>query len=324
VLADERALVVGAGSIGLRHHRVLEALGLAVDLVSRRPASAATADLRTHSDLRAAIRSVRPSYVVIANETAAHLDALSVLGEEGFAGTVLVEKPFLAAPAHVILAELPFCASAVGYQLRFHPLVSAVRDSLEGAEILTLGAAVGQHLAIWRPGRAMADTSSARLEDGGGVLRDLSHELDLVLWLAGGWKRVCALGGRSGALGPAVMTDDRWGILLEQESGAVTTIQIDALDHVGRRSLSVVAVDRSIAADLLTGSIVYGGSDEERRDRFTVDRDEVFSDMHRTLLGGAPDERLCSLAEGMAVVELIDAVERSVATGGWVVRDPLR
>jgi predicted dehydrogenase len=323
-VTDERALVVGAGSIGLRHHRVLENLGLAVDVVSRRPSSAATVGLRTHSDLGAAIRSVRPAYVVIANETAMHLASLSVLAEAGFAGTVLVEKPFLAAPTQVRIAELPFRAAAVGYQLRFHPLISAARDSLAGAEILLLGAAVGQHLAKWRPGRRLADSASARVEDGGGVLRDLSHELDLVLWLTGAWKRVCALGGRSGALGAEVMTDDRWGILLEQESGAVATIQIDALDHVGRRSLSVIAADRSIAADLLAGSIVYGGPDGERIDRFSVDRDDVFAEMHRALLDGASDERLCSLAEGIAVVELIDAVEQSAATGGWVERDPSR
>ncbi len=323
-MTDERALVVGAGSIGLRHHRVLENLGLSVDVVSRRPSSAATEDLRTHPDLGAAIRSVRPAYVVIANETAMHLASLSVLAEAGFAGTVLVEKPLLAAPTQVSIADLPFRAAAVGYQLRFHPLISAARDSLAGAEILLLGAAVGQHLTKWRPGRALADSSSARVEDGGGVLRDLSHELDFVLWLTGAWKRVCALGGRSGALGAEVMTDDRWGILLEQESGAVATIQIDALDHVGRRSLSVIAADRSIAADLLAGSIVYGGPNGERIDRLAVDRDDVFAEMHRALLDGASDERLCSLAEGMAVVELINAVEQSAATGGWVVRDSSR
>jgi predicted dehydrogenase len=324
VVGDARALVVGAGSIGLRHRRVLEGLGLHTDLVSRRPAAGDAEGARTHTDLRAALREVRPVHIVIATETAAHLGTLERLAAEGFCGTVLVEKPLTASPDGADLHDLPFRAVAVGYQLRFHPAIVAARSVMEDAVPVTVEASVGQHLASWRPGRDVGDSASARIEDGGGVLRDLSHELDLVLWFAGDWRRVCALGGRSGALGPSVGTDDRWGILIELASGAVATVHLDALDRVGHRRLSLVAAERSVAVDLLEGSVAYAGVDTSSTERHAAGRDDVLAAMHRALLEGGDDDQICSLAQGMAVVRLIDAVERSVRTGGWVAQEPAR
>lgn len=320
VVENLSALVVGAGSIGLQHRRAIEALGISTDLVSRRPDAGVAEGAMTHTDLGAALRNVRPGYVVVATETALHMAILQRLAAEGFAGTVLVEKPLTVSAASIDLEDAPFRAVAVGYQLRFHPAVGAARAALAGVEPVTIDTSVGQHLATWRPGREVGDTASARIQDGGGVLRDLSHDLDLVLWLVGDWRRVCALGGRSGALGPTVATDDRWGILLELESGAIATVNLDALDHVGRRRLSLVAADRSVAVDLVSGAVTYarpGGSDVEQH---AAGRDEILSDMHRALLAGDPDDRLCSLEQAMAVVRLIDAVERSVRIGGWVER----
>jgi predicted dehydrogenase len=324
VVGDARALVVGAGSIGLRHRRVLEGLGFHTDVVSRRSAAAEAEGARTHTDLPAALREVRPGHVVIATETAAHLGTLERLAAEGFSGTVLVEKPLTASPDGADLRDLPFRAVGVGYQLRFHPAVVAARRMLEDVVPVTVEASVGQHLASWRPGRDVGATASARVEDGGGVLRDLSHELDLVLWFAGDWRRVCALGGRSGALGPSVGTDDRWGILIELASGAVATVHLDALDRVGHRRLSLVAAERSVAVDLLEGSVAYAGVDGSSTEQHAAGRDNVLAAMHRALLEGGEDDRICSLAQGMAVVRLIDAVERSVRAGGWVARESAR
>lgn len=316
-----RALVVGAGSIGLRHRWVLEGLGIRTDFVSRRSDAGVAEGVRTYGDIGTAVREARPDHVVIANETSAHLTALTELAGAGFSGTVVVEKPLTAMAINIDQvgrSARPFRAVAVGYQLRFHPAVGALRALIADAAPVTLEASAGQHLASWRPGRAIGETASARREDGGGVLRDLSHELDLVLWLAGDWRRVCALGGRSGALGAAVATDDHWSVLLELASGAVATVHLDALDRVGQRRLSVVAADRTVAVDLLGGGVTHAGTEGSRIEQHPAERDDVLAAMHRSLLNGADDDRRCSLEQGIAVVRLIDAIECSARTGAWV------
>jgi predicted dehydrogenase len=62
------ALVVGYGSIGQRHARVLTEMGCALSVVSRRP----RAGIRCFADVATAVEQDRPDYVVVANETSAH------------------------------------------------------------------------------------------------------------------------------------------------------------------------------------------------------------------------------------------------------------
>ena len=319
-----RALVVGAGSIGLRHHRVLTSLGAEVAVVSRRgPISGLDDASVVFRSVGTALADWAPEHAVIATETTTHLMMLDELAAAGFTGTVVVEKPLTAMPATI--AELPFRACVVGYQLRVHPAVVATHGLLMGQRLVAVDAHVGQHLAAWRPGRAVGDSASARRSDGGGVLRDLSHELDLVTWLAGGWHRVCALGGRSGALGPDVTTDDRWAIVVERDGGAIATVHRDALDHVGQRRLTFVAAERTVALDLVRGTLRTAEGDAPSADgtadeqHHPVSRDEVLAHLHRSVLGGRT-EALCSIAEGLAVVRLIHAIERSVSEGRWVSR----
>jgi len=319
-----RAVVVGAGSIGLRHTRVLSSLGPEVEIVSRRDRPTGLDEhVPVHRSLNDALAAGSVDHVVVATETADHLRTLVELADAGFSGTVVVEKPLTDRPADV--PPLPFRACVVGYQLRLHPAVLAARELMAGDSVLAVHAQVGQHLADWRPGRAVGDSASARVEDGGGVLRDLSHELDLVLWLAGDWSRVAAFGGRSGALGPDVATDDRWGILLELAGGATATVHLDALDHVGQRRMTLVGQRTTVAIDLIAGMVRTAGHGTAARTVHAAPevgesaRDALLADLHRAVLEGTT-AGLCSIAEGVEVVRLIEAVERSARTGAAVLR----
>ena len=319
-----RAVVVGAGSIGLRHQRVLASLGVATTLVSRRGRpDGASPEAPVLADLAGALAEAVPDHVVVATETSDHLRVVAALAEAGFSGTVVVEKPLT--DRVVELPALPFRACIVGYQLRLHPAVLAARELMAGDRVLAVHAQVGQHLAGWRPGRDVGDTASARVEDGGGVLRDLSHELDLVTWLGGDWTRVAAFGGRSGALGPDVATDDRWGILLELDGGATATVHLDALDHVGQRRLTLVGERRTVAIDLVAGTVRTAGRDAAAQTLHPTEaagesaRDALLTDLHRAVMDGS-SAGLCSVAEGVEVVRLIEAVERSARTGAVILR----
>ena len=73
----------------------------------------------------------------------------------------------------------------VGYNLRFHPLINKIRALCRGRKLWTIHVFCGSYLPDWRPGRDYRETSSAMRDSGGGVLLDLSHELDYIQWLAG-------------------------------------------------------------------------------------------------------------------------------------------
>ena len=83
-----KTLVVGYGSIGSRHARLLTSLGCEVAVVSSRDIDHPVR-YRTLADAL----SWKPDYVVIANRTSQHYQTLKELAASGFTGTVLVEKP---------------------------------------------------------------------------------------------------------------------------------------------------------------------------------------------------------------------------------------
>ena len=302
-----RALVLGFGSIGQRHARVLEDLGHEVAVASRR----AVDHPRRYPDLMAALSGFAPDYVVIANETALHRSAFRILAAAGFDGKVLVEKPLF----HDVAVDDPATApnSFVAYNLRFHPLLLRLRDWLDGRRPVAAVIHVGQHLATWRPWRDFRESYSSQRALGGGVLRDLSHELDYILWLFGPWRRVTALGGATGTLG--IDADDRWSILIECENCPQVSLTLSYLDHAPRRHVAVNADDDFAVIEFFSSTFAAG--DGKNPEHIAVEREESYRRQHAAILSPDPGAA-CTYREGYAVLRLIDAIERAAAERRWV------
>ena len=297
----KRAVVVGLGSIGTRHARLLGEIGFVVTTVSRRQGG----DCRSIAD---AINLAHPEYVVVATETARHAESLRELAEAGFRGIVLVEKPIFSRPGPV--PDYPFANLLVAYNLRFHPVMTALAKRIDGRSAISVSAYVGQDIRDWRPGRDHRTTASATVEAGGGVLRDLSHELDYLLWLFGPWRRVAALGGASGAR--QLDVDDHVDLLLEMQGSQAVQVHMDYLDRMGVRKVRVNLQDETIEADLFNGRLTVNGTIME----IANERDESYKAMHLAAIKGSSP--ICSLPEGLAVMDLIDASERALLSRNWI------
>lgn len=301
-----RALVVGYGSIGQRHTRVLSDLGHEVAVVSRR----AIEHPRRYADLAPAMTEFGSDYVVIANETSLHRPTLLSLATLKYRGTVLVEKPLYDHSADDVPCDPE--RTFVAYNLRFHPLVRRLRDWLHGRTAVATTIYVGQHLSTWRPHRDYRLSYSSNRALGGGALRDLSHELDYALWLFGPWRRVSALGGASGTLG--VDADDRWSILLECDRCPQVNISLSYLDHAPRRQIVVNARDDTACVDFIGQS--FSAGDGRNPERIETDRDESYRRQHMAILSGESGHA-CSYSEGLAVMNLISAIEEAARCDVW-------
>ncbi len=302
------ALIVGGGSIALRHARVLGARGLDVSFVSAR------ADLPhpTSPTVEHALVTAVPDYVVIANDTSLHAQAVTDLARVGFAGRVLIEKPAAVDPVHVTA----FARVGVAYNLRFHPVIACVRELLESAgqdeRILQVEAYAGQWLPDWRPDRPVNEQYSAHAARGGGVLRDLSHELDLVQWLIGKVTGLFARGGRIGDV--TVDSDDSWNVLLEHFGHATTSLQLNYFDRPGARFLRVVTSERTIDANLGTSAVTVNGETTT----FVVDRDESYRAMHDDMLES--QSTVATIHDAAETDALILDIEHSARHREWVER----
>lgn len=293
-------VVVGLGSIGARHARILKEAGRNVATVSRRPDG-------DFSNLEAALHP-EVGYVVIATETTAHAKALAILAERSYNGTVMVEKPIFANACELPL-HLPK-RLFVGYNLRFHPAVLSLARALEGQRPLAVDARVGQHIATWRPGRDIGATASATVAMGGGVLRDLSHELDLLTWLFGPWQRVAAISGSAPEIG--VKTEAFASALMELRGCACVGLHLDYLDNSGIRKFRVNTAQQTFEADLVASTLTINGLVSA----FPVARDDTYRAMHAAALAG--EGPLCDARHGLDVVALVEAIEQAAADRTWI------
>lgn len=267
---------------------------------------------RAYTALSKALESHRPEYVVVANSTDLHHPTLAELQRSGYSGTVLVEKPIFDRLAPLPLH--PLHTTFVAYNLRFHPIVRKIRAILASQRILTVDAYVGQYLPDWRPDRDYRTSYSACAAKGGGVLRDLSHELDYLTWILGGWSRVGALGGKLSSLESD--SEDVFAMLLATPACPVVTVQMNYLDRLGRRTVIVNTDDHTVEADLIAGTLTV----DSNREAFTMERDETYRLMHAAVITG-DTQILCSAEEALATMRLIEAAERAAARGEWVANE---
>ncbi|NBO19236.1 MAG: gfo/Idh/MocA family oxidoreductase [Proteobacteria bacterium] len=290
-----RVLVVGYGSIGQRHARLLMSLGAQVAVLSSQQVGA----YPVFAGLAQALSEFAPEAVVVANVTSQHGDTLARLAASGFTGKVLVEKPVF---MHLRdnTGPYPFRAH-VAYQLRFHPVVRALKAALRENPPYSAHIYVGQHLSQWRPGRDVKQTYSAHYQQGGGVVRDLSHELDLIHYLFGEVLEARGLAARVADI--TVDSEDVAALLLECASCPVISLQMNYLDHIPRREMVVTALAKSFKADMIA-RVLHSNDQVEN---FPMDSDAPYLAMHQAWLAG-DDTVLCTLDEGIKTLRLIESV----------------
>ena len=188
----ERILIVGLGSIGKRHLRIARQLAPKADIRVLRHLP--NNEVIEHADgslfnIQEAIK-FQPQLAVIANPAPFHIPTAQLLAEIGT--HLLIEKPLAISldGANVLIAT---CREknvilSTGYNLRFLPSLQRYRELLnEGmiGKILSVRSEMGQYLPTWRPDSDYIGGVSARSDLGGGVLLELSHEIDYLRWIFG-------------------------------------------------------------------------------------------------------------------------------------------
>ena len=297
-------VVVGAGSIGSRHQRILKQLGHQVSVVS---AHSPNAEFKSLSD---ALERQSFDYVVIASQTSQHFHDFSTLIRNKFKGRVLIEKPLFEKPYR--LKSNLFSLAAVGYNLRFHPAIIWLKDTLPKlGHLSSANFYVGQHLPTWRPDTDYRRSSSAQDSSGGGVLRDLSHELDLAQHLFGDWQRLTAIGGKFSDL--KITTDDTFSILISATNCNVVSVHLNYLDQIKQRDITINGNNGTISVDLVGNCAKFNDLEV----KFSVSADDSYTAQHLAVIAN-DSQNICTLGDALKVVDTIEAIEIAAKKQKWV------
>jgi len=308
--------LVGLGSIGRRHALHLRDLGVP-ELVALRsghgpPLPAELAGIREVRDAEALL-AAGPLGVVVANPTSLHAAAARPCLAAGI--PVLVEKPLDASLA-AARTLAPFADRLrVAYCLRFHRVYVALRRALQEGRIgrpLAARWTRGYLLPRWHPDADYRTEYAARRDLGGGVLRTLSHELDMAASLFRGFTRVTGVAERLSDL--EIDVEDHALVSAQTGAGVRVLVTMDCLSPDNRNRGEVLGTDGALRFDLVANRLVRvdrAGATEVILDEPDLDVDHVYRAQIEDFLGfvaGAPGAN-ASYEEGLEVLRAVEAVE---------------
>lgn len=240
-------LIIGCGSIGRRHAANLLSLGHGVVGYNRgkdrRESIARDLGISVYADLDHMLDKEKADAAAICTPQHMHVEHSLAAIERGL--HLFVEKPVSHSMAG--LDELEAAArqrsliTHVGCNMRFHFGPATVKRYLDEG---LLGRPLwsyfwgGMHLPDWHPDEDYRQMYSAKIAQGGGVVMDFVHELDLVQWFHGRPVDVAAITGHSGWLD--IETEDMADAVMRFESGVQSILHIDYLQRPFQRGIRVV------------------------------------------------------------------------------------
>ena len=300
-----QCLIIGYGSIGKKHAQILKHLGHDVVLLTKQTIN----DFKVYQTIDMVLEKHHVDYVVVANETYLHYQSLCDLIRCRFDGTVLVEKPIFSKPE--ILPAHQMKHIFVAYNLRFCELLLDAKKMIEQDTLISFSTYVGHYLPAWRKDTDYRNCYSSKAEFGGGVLRDLSHELDYATWFCGECLEVTALGGHYSDL--QINSDDIYSILMRCVSCPIVNLQINYLDRIKKRDIFIQTKKHTIYLDLIHGVMNIDGVRKQYDDVLN----NTYIKQHEAILSQEFDH-LCCYEKGFSVVNLIDKISHANEVKQWI------
>lgn len=305
----ERFLVVSLGAIGNRHLQNLRmlrpdseigVLRLSTQKIGAIPPGANFQFFELDEALDFA-----PSAVFICSPATFHLESAKAFINRSI--PAFIEKPFADSSAGLMElianAELNNIPLMIGYSLRFLPsLLEARRLICAGTigDVLGVQAEVGQFLPEWRPGADYQASVSAQKKLGGGVLLELSHEIDYIYWLFGMPKWVMATCAKCSNL--EIDVEDMASICLEYiNPKRLVSIHMDFIQRSASRKCKFIGT---------SGSLIWNGVAD------TIDLYQASSkEWVQINMSGAGDRNSMYLSELSHFLNCVENKERPLVDG---------
>lgn len=294
--------VIGAGSIGRRHHENLITLGVRSDLLPWRGFDAA------------AFRARKADAVVIATATPIRLELVQLCRDLDL--PFYIEKPLAHDSATVerILAVAGPLAqrSMVGFMMRYHPAFRALAQR-DLSSVYDASFGIGHDVRQWRKNWSFAGSYAAQPQ-GGGVLLDLCHELDMACTLLPGLG-VTGVTSLGHAAFPGVDFATRIALA---GAGALGTVAMDYLSPVSFRRITLRGTGIVAEFDLIAGRYTVQDGQGAQELSLPFERNEMFLAAMRDflhLVAGRP----VSDVEHLPRLDLAADTCRTIA-GAWGAR----
>lgn len=295
-----KVLIVGLGSAGKRHATILKnkfKINNIYFLTKKRNQSNSI-----KSNLE--IKKINPDYIIIANSTSEHFKVLKFL-EKNFSGKIiLVEKPLYEKFRNLNIRKNKVF---VAYQLRFHPVILKLKELSKSQKLFNINVIANSYLPDWRKTNYRYSYSSKK-KQGGGVLLDLSHELDYINWIFPNIKFNFFLNKKISTLD--INSDDIAIINGSLNKKLFCQINLNYFSMIPKRLIFLDGKNISFYGDLINNFYRLNINKKLKRKKIKISKFYLTYQLHKSILE-KKYKNLCSYNDGLNLLKIMSKLNNN-------------
>lgn len=293
------SMIIGFGSMGKQHYESL------IDIIKKEEVwifSRRKLDFQNNINDLKKIDINKFKYFIIANEASLHIEWIQKLQTTN--AKILVEKP---------LSSQSFIPNTIknkeniyiGYYLRLHPLVKKIKE-LNVKDIVDIKFVNNSWLPEWRKNQNYEKSVSSRKSLGGGVLNELSHDLDLAKYIFGDYKIKKSSLKKTKDLNIDVF-DTFFGYAENLKSGYTIKFELSMANKNVEKYILIKTENDLIKLDFINNTY-KSRNIEQYTDFHESSKNTLLKEQHQTILN-TEENFLSKFDDGLWLVNLIQEIK---------------
>lgn len=297
-----KVCIIGFGSIGQKHYKILKSIKQVSEIliISKHFKSK---NYNISSSLNDTLK-FNPDYIVVASPTSDHYDNLKFFINHFENKKILVEKPLFNKVRNI--KKFNNNKIFVGYNLRFHKVIKYIKEKLYDKKIFYVNCVCHSYLPNWR-NYDYRLSSSAKINKGGGVLLDLSHEINYLYMFFRDLKIKHIISKKISNL--EIDSEDFSIISLLSKKNININLSLNYFTKFAERKIHIIGENIEIYGDLLNNIVKLNYNKRNKKISFgSSDLNYTYLDMHKEILFSKKSIYSSNFVDGLETQKIIKKI----------------
>ena len=273
----KKVLIIGFGSIGKKHATILKNFKMVSDIyIFSKRNSKTFINIKKLSQ----IKKINPDYVIICSRTSDHFKHLKYIEKNLSKKIVLVEKPLFSKFHNFTISRNKVF---VAYNLRQHPVLKFIKNFIKNKKLFSVNIFCNSYLPAWRKNVNYKNSYSSHRRSGGGVLLDLSHEIDYLQWIFKKIKKINLV--KIKKLSNLTINVEDHVLIVGKTELSNFVVDLNYYSLFSRREVIIDGHNFSIKGDLINGFVeIYFKNKNKKIISFKNDKNYTYIRQHELIL----------------------------------------
>ncbi len=297
-----KVLIIGYGSIGRKYFKILKKINLIKDITIYTSQKNIPNSISKINE----IKKINPDIIIISTTTDKHYKYLKIVNSTFKNKKILVEKPLFTKLNSIKNIKNKIF---VGYNLRLHPVIMFIKKWMKQKKLISAELYCGSYLPNWRK-QPLKKTSSYDKKLSGGILSELSHEIDYARFLFGNLKNNYLMMRKLSSL--KIKDDDYCNVSFFTKNNSIININLNYYSLISKRFIILDTNKGSLLADLISGNVItkiYSSNLKKVKIKFKLDntyKEQIILLINNKL------KKLCSYQDAYRTLKNIKLIKRKL------------